>query len=172
MTETKQVIEGQVVPEDADAAVRAAMQAFVEAIYANQGKSGMWTGTNRRTDYTKFFAELHSSVTRAYETYDEGGGSMDVIWANPVMGNEVPPGAGMPQGLPATLGEIVIAIVGFMRHLGVDAGSFLCDMVKGEAAFMAADGDSQIAGEGMEEEEEFDEGDEADAEEEMPATGK
>jgi hypothetical protein len=93
--------------------------------YRNETFMGHWNGEDQRV----FFAELHSLVTNAFESYDEEPDPRKLTWVDYETGKEVAPGKGVPQGLAVDLVAIFSRILAFSEAVGIDFGHVAADML-------------------------------------------
>jgi hypothetical protein len=104
--------------------IRRGLNMISNVVHARQSEMGYWPEDDGRPiDYRIFFAELHSKVASAYETYKEERDPTHITWIDPATGQEAEPGKGLPQGLATDLIDIVFDILGFATNVGINVGA-------------------------------------------------
>lgn len=125
-------------------AVRVGLALMSETAWDRQVQMGYWPDDEEEVDYSTYFAEVHSKLSSAYEAYKETRDPRHLRWVDPVSGEEVPPGKGIPQGLAIDLMDMVFDLLGFMRNVGINGAEIGADMVMSMEAEDVVAGDFDI----------------------------
>ena len=99
--------------------------------YADQLRGGYWpkgVAIGPEHNLGSFFADLHSKVSEAYDTYSQERNPRKIIWIDPKTGKRTTPGNGFPEGLAVDLVFILQGLLGFSEALGIDLGAIAADM--------------------------------------------
>jgi hypothetical protein len=124
-------------PDELKEEVRKGLKILSESVHAMQVQLGYWPGRDTvgtavvdpsTFDFRVFFADLHSKVSKAYESYGEQRDPKHLTWIDPENGGEVEPGHGVPQGLAVDLMDIVFDVLGFAENVGINSGAIAADM--------------------------------------------
>jgi hypothetical protein len=127
--------------------IRKGLTMISNVVHARQSEVGYWPEQNgQQVDYRTFFAELHSKVASAYETYKEERDPTHLIWIDPETGDEVEPGKGIPEGLATDLVDIVFDVLGFATNVGINIGRLAADVavmrpISGSVAMESLEGE-------------------------------
>lgn len=113
------------------AAIRRGLELLADHVFRFQVGQGFWPEqTNvEQIDFGAFFAELHTKVASAYA--ESKVNPATIVWVDPETGEEVPPGGGIPSGMPASLAEIMFDLLGLFRAVGCDPGALLSGIYHG-----------------------------------------
>jgi hypothetical protein len=160
-----EIAQDKVVAETRET-IRRGLNMISNVVHARQSEMGYWPEDDGRPiDYRIFFAELHSKVASAYETYKEERDPTHITWTDPATGQEVEPGKGLPQGLATDLIDIVFDILGFATNVGINVGALAAHVaiiMKSNTGVGTMGGDAARASGGVAGLEDGDDGDEED----------
>jgi hypothetical protein len=124
------VAAGAVDAADADA-IRAALKILAARVHDHQVRIGFWPdgklAEGSEVDYRAFFAGLHSTVSAAYDAYDEQPDPTRLSWIGASEEN-----FGIPQGLGVDLAQVVLSVFGFAAEIGIDLPEIVSLMAVGQ----------------------------------------
>jgi hypothetical protein len=154
-------------------AIRQAFGIIADQIYGGQILIGEWSPEKSteesddglRSEVVSYFSDMHASVSKAYDSFRSDEDVRTLTWTDPVTGEAVEPGMGMPEGLAADLAEVACMALGLIRRLGIDAGVLMANIHQAQNLFVDSDPLKDFGGdEGVTDEDE--EGDEEESDEE------
>jgi hypothetical protein len=127
--------------------IRQAFSTIADQVYGGQILIGEWSSEKTveendeglRSEVVSYFSDLHASVSKAYDSFRSDEDVRTLTWSDPVTGEAVEPGKGMPEGLAADLAEVACMALGLIRRLGIDAGVLMANIHQAQNLFVDSD---------------------------------
>ena len=119
---------------------------LMELLHESDSLMGRWEDVDPSTsslDVGVKIAELHSSVSRVFDSWNAGTDLSEISFIDPTTGNAVEEGRGVPVGTPVNLVEVVFECLRLLRMMGLDAGKTVASVLLASNAY-ASDHDEEV----------------------------